>query len=514
MSVIGWVLLGNTAIALVLGAAAKVAERRSRPTVAHVLWVLALVKLAMPPVFQVDAPVPARLQDMASVLATEAPVMAATPVFPRVVATAPPSAEPEDRTLDRATLPSLMSTLAVAWAAGASLVLLVGTWRVRRLLLLVRLGAPPPPWLLAEITGVGAALGLRRQPTVRVLPGSWSPMVLWVGRSILVLPNALLELPADRRRALVAHELAHLRRRDHLVRWIEAGVTCLMWWNPALWWVRRGLHEVEEQCADAVVVRAMPESREALASGLVEAARAFGVTSPPALAAGLNQLQHLRKRIQRIMLHSEPVPSASSRFLALVALFAVPALPTVGCGTHHASISPAEAGGPWITTAGPSEEEYGEAGWTVSGGGRDVYAVALDDDVSHGGGPPWSLFPIFHTYGKYGTWMRSVDAALYAGKRVRITATTKTDGASQRADVWARVQAPTSPGDGSGLGGQQILLPATEDWTRHEIVMDVPPAGKWLQYGIGIAGPGNIWFDPMTLEVVDASVPLTATRVP
>ena len=54
--------------------------------------------------------------------------------------------------------------------------------------------------------------------------------------------------------ALVAHELAHFRRRDHWVRWLEAVVLAVYWWHPVAWWARRGLRAAEERCCDAWAV--------------------------------------------------------------------------------------------------------------------------------------------------------------------------------------------------------------------------------------------------------------------
>ncbi len=153
-----------------------------------------------------------------------------------------------------------------------------------------------------------------------------------------------------------------------------------------------------------------------------------------------------------------------------------------------------------------------EEGWFISGGGRDVYAVQEDPGTQRAGHGTLLLAPSGETMGKYGTWMRSIDAAPYRGKRVRLSAYTKTEGASRRADFWARIQAADSPGDGSGLGGQWIRLPASSDWARSEIVLDVQAAGTMIQYGVGVAGPGKLWVDSAKLEVVESSVPVTNGR--
>jgi hypothetical protein len=159
--------------------------------------------------------------------------------------------------------------------------------------------------------------------------------------------------------------------------------------------------------------------------------------------------------------------------------------------------------------AGSATPQDGEGGWVMSGDGHDVYSVRPDPNVQRDGHAALLLAPIGDTGGRWGTWLRSIDAAPYRGKRVRLSAYARTEGATKRAAFWARVQAVDSPPDGVGLGGHWMRLPATSDWTRVEIVLDVPPAGSLLQYGVGIAGPGKLWFDAINLEIVGNDVPVT-----
>ena len=64
----------------------------------------------------------------------------------------------------------------------------------------------------------------------------------------LLIPEPLLgRLSEQQWDTLLAHELAHLRRRDHWVRRFELFVVGLYWWHPVVWWARRELQEAEEQ---------------------------------------------------------------------------------------------------------------------------------------------------------------------------------------------------------------------------------------------------------------------------
>ena len=132
--------------------------------------------------------------------------------------------------------------------------------RIVRFHRLLRDVEPMPAEWQAEIDELAGRLGLRRPPTACLVPGDVPPMLWAVGRRARLLVPARLwaTLGDDERTALLLHELAHLKRRDHWVRWLELVVAGLYWWHPAVWWLRRALREAEEQCCDAWVVWAMP----------------------------------------------------------------------------------------------------------------------------------------------------------------------------------------------------------------------------------------------------------------
>jgi len=84
----------------------------------------------------------------------------------------------------------------------------------------------------------------------------------------------------------------------------------------------------------------------------------------------------------------------------------------------------------------------------------------------------------------------------------------RSQGIGGRGDLWLRVQAKESPGDGPGLGGGSCRLSGSFDWKKCEIVFDVPKDGIEIQLGIGLDGPGTIWLDDVSLTPVGRNVPL------
>ena len=115
--------------------------------------------------------------------------------------------------------------------------------------------------LASEALDVARAMGFARAPRVVFVPGVVSPLLFSLpGRAArIVFPSDLWSrLDPDARRMILAHEIAHWRRRDHWVRWLELAATVLYWWHPAVWFARREVRRTEDACSDAWVVDAYP----------------------------------------------------------------------------------------------------------------------------------------------------------------------------------------------------------------------------------------------------------------
>src|SRR5205085_698622 len=96
-------------------------------------------------------------------------------------------------------------------------------------------------------------------------------------------------------------ELAHCRRRDHWVRWVEAVALSLFWWFPVAWWVRAELQRQEELCCDALA--AEESSPRAYATAMLDVVDFLaGEPRPvPALASTLTGANSLRERLTRVL---------------------------------------------------------------------------------------------------------------------------------------------------------------------------------------------------------------------
>jgi TonB family protein len=174
---------------------------------------------------------------------------------------------------------------------------------------------------------LSAAFGIRRP--IRVLI-TRHPAVLatWGAiRPVVLLPNDAASWPADRVRVVLAHELAHVARRDWLVHLIAEVARSVYWFNPLFWYACARLRrDGEHACDDLVLAHGI--GRTSYAAHLVELARAFRVHGRTWLPApSMARPSTLERRI-RIMLNppNQRRPLSAAARVAIVAALSCAAL--------------------------------------------------------------------------------------------------------------------------------------------------------------------------------------------
>ncbi len=294
---------------------------------------------------------------------------------------------------------SWLPAAVAAWLAGV-LVLTVrfaGGWaRARRL---ARVQVRPLPAGLEEPFGALARrLGVRAG--VRFLESTLArtPLVIgWLRPAVLVPAAAVAGLSRAELEAVIAHELAHVRRRDYLVNLAQSVVEVVLFYHPAVWWISRRIRVERELCCDDLAVEACGEPLTyARALAGLESLRSGFAT--PALAATDGPLL---QRIRRVVGVSPPPSRLRGGWLggvvsslAALLLAAGAGLSISAChGVHHAEdreieITESDRGGSvdrmtltetvngverrWVTEPGPDGEPVHT--YTVNGEPRPIDA--------------------------------------------------------------------------------------------------------------------------------------------
>ena len=286
-------IVSNALIATFLAIATALLSRVwKNPAAIHLLWVVVLLKLFTPPILTTGIPLPTqwRLTKSDASSSVEQPHTLADNAFQPIAladATADPtSALPRDdanRDLRSDPQPAawttfapcawpLSSILLAIWLAGSIGIAFRQALSIRRFVLLLRGTEPPEEAITTKARQLGDHLGLSRIPNIGMSTATLPPLVWSVGGPPrVILPTALFSrLDGEAQTAILAHELAHVRRRDYLVRLLELAATTLFWWHPIVWWASSQLRELEEQCCDSRVLELVPHQARTYATALVE----------------------------------------------------------------------------------------------------------------------------------------------------------------------------------------------------------------------------------------------------
>lgn len=153
--------------------------------------------------------------------------------------------------------------------------------------------------------------------------------------------------------------------------------------------------------------------------------------------------------------------------------------------------------------------EEGMRHWVLGGSRPEDYQVSADGTVVHGGRQSGHIRSPMS--GGFGTLARGVPAYGYRGKRVRLSAYVRTEDVWNWAGLWMRADAPA----GSVLDNMSDRgIYGDTDWTRYEVVIDVPEDSTGLAFELLLHGGGRVWVDDLALGVVGQDVPTTTPKQP
>jgi beta-lactamase regulating signal transducer with metallopeptidase domain len=357
-----WVLSHSVGVLLLFLVVLAVCRyTRAGPAVRHALWLLVLLKLLTPPFVSWPWPLPLLPADHPDTVQETSTEAAVRDTFsedePREPdATLPavfPPADGDDMPLSPTEEDEMraenagprrdrwIDAAAAIWLLGGLAVAVVQLRRLARFRRGLSHAGPTPAWLVAEVRELATLLKVR-PPRLAVLPGLGSPLVWAGGRPCLLWPEGLEEeLSPQGCRAVLAHELAHLARRDHWVAWLIFAAGCLWWWQPLFYLVRRRLHREAELACDARVVAALPQTRRAYAEALLDVCQRQSKPTALTPALGVIGRRDLERRLVMIM-RADGASRLSPRMLVGIGLLGLIVLPAWTFGQGDRKTPPVE----------------------------------------------------------------------------------------------------------------------------------------------------------------------------
>ncbi len=279
--------------------------------------------------------------------------------------------------------------LVALWLCGAALILLrlfagvAGVWLLERRATMVTDGG----WLHTAHV-LAQRLGLARGVTLLHGDRGCVPLTWGVLQPVVWLPSGAADWDAERRTLVLAHELAHVKRRDAITQWIANLSLALHWFNPLIWAaVRRLRTERERACDDAVI--SLGTQPAMYAEHLLDIVRAIGDRGGPAVAMAMARRSQFEGRLLAILDGSAPRTGLGpARMLMIASVAILLALPLAGMtpalrGDAHAMADvpgryaeeggfPAGAGGEGTTSTADAPAGEG-AGKRAAIRGGDVY---------------------------------------------------------------------------------------------------------------------------------------------
>ncbi len=339
-----WALVyaGSAAVRLVplalLAAGLLAAFRVRRPAVRHAVWAIVLAGLLALPLLQwALPPLSLRLSRSHAVrLFTATPVLAPA-LLPREAPSFPalaPEVPKATRRFDPVEIAAIVWILVALAGLGR---MACGLWAARKLadeastivddrLTRIReesaaaLGMPAPYAPVLETPRISVPLALGHAPGCVLLPADWRS---WDDSTL---------------RAALAHEMAHLRRRDWRVRLWSLAARSIFWFHPVVWWLEQHLSVLAETCCDEEGVRAVGDPAR-YAGVLLEFARVASPVRGRMVLADMSMarsgvrgstMKHRLDRILRDELPGRGIVRASavalSLLLALPLIYAAAAL--------------------------------------------------------------------------------------------------------------------------------------------------------------------------------------------
>jgi len=142
-----------------------------------------------------------------------------------------------------------------AWTAGVLILSLrtVGGWLWLRRLKAAATPVTEPEWLDRLVRSAGLRRAIRFLESARVI----TPMCMGLLRPVVLLPLGFFaNLDPLAAEAVLAHELAHIKRLDGLVNGLQCVIEVLFFFHPAVWWISRRIRTEREHCCDDAAVLA------------------------------------------------------------------------------------------------------------------------------------------------------------------------------------------------------------------------------------------------------------------
>ncbi len=244
---LGWTLLHFIWQGLVVGIGFGAVRALLPKTHCHARYAAGLVALAALAAWPLATFIALQPQTSATALAIASPLLSDAGAGAITDGTGVAALAPIDH---------LLPLLVFLWSAGVMLMAARALREWRALARVAREWAQSSAELDVLMTTLARRFGFLRRIRVLVSPRIDTPMLIGWLKPIVLLPTAVaLGFPQKQLELILAHELGHLRRYDHLVNLAQALLETLLFYHPVVHWISREVRNERELCCDVLVLR-------------------------------------------------------------------------------------------------------------------------------------------------------------------------------------------------------------------------------------------------------------------
>lgn len=148
-------------------------------------------------------------------------------------------------------------------------------------------------------------------------------------------------------------------------------------------------------------------------------------------------------------------------------------------------------------------------GWLMAGSNPEAFVTGVDTEQTYQGHVSAFLKSKESTVQGFGTLMQSVKAEQYKDKRVRLSGVVKSQDVAGWAGLWMRVDLGKDAVAFDNMENRSIK--GTAEWSRYDVVLDIPKDATGISFGILLDGTGEVWLSGTTFDLVGLDIPVTSS---
>ena len=143
--------------------------------------------------------------------------------------------------------------------------------------------------------------------------------------------------------------------------------------------------------------------------------------------------------------------------------------------------------------------------WYIAGSNPERYSVGIDKSKAKNGQQSAFLMSNNATPNQFGTLMQSCDAKEYTGKKIKMSGFIKSEKVRDWSGLWLRIDSTYNPTIKYFDNMRNRPIGGDTDWTKYEIIMDVPKNSFSMNFGVLLTGTGKVWIDNVKFEIIGNS---------